>query len=79
MKILILPLNDCLPDPFPDPSVVMNVSFAETSYTVVEGIGVVELLLVKTPGGIGPVSVELTTLDGSATGMVSRLACCSHC
>ena len=47
----------------------MNISFVQTSISIVEGVGVIELVLRKSPGGIGPVSVDLRTHDGTATGM----------
>lgn len=46
----------------------VNVSFGMSSFFVVEGNGFVKLLLTKTAGAEGPVSVRLFTLDGSATG-----------
>ena len=48
---------------------VMNISFSQTFISVMEGIGVVELVLRKSPGGVGPVSVNLFTADGTATGL----------
>ena len=47
---------------------VMNVSFASQKFITTEGDGYVELVLLKTNGAIGSVSVELSTLDGTATG-----------
>ena len=48
---------------------VMNISFSQTFISVMEGIGVVELVLRKSPGGVGPVSVNLFTADETATGL----------
>ena len=45
---------------------VMNVSFGAPRFSVVEGKGFAELVLTKTPGAVGPVSVNLFTVDGSA-------------
>jgi hypothetical protein len=47
----------------------MNVSFADVSVEVAEGVGFVKLLLLKTEGALGPVSVQITTQDGTATGL----------
>lgn len=49
-------------------SAVMNISFASTNINVREGSGVVEFLLEKTAGAVGPVAVLLTTQDGTAIG-----------
>ena len=46
----------------------MNISFASTNINVREGSGVVEFLLEKTAGAVGPVAVLLTTQDGTAIG-----------
>ena len=48
--------------------IVMNVSFADVSIEVAEGVGFVKFLLLKTPGALGPVSVRIATQDGTATG-----------
>ena len=61
---------------FPDLSqcigvlIVMNVSFADVSIEVAEGVGFVKFLLLKTPGALGPVSVQIATQDGTATGTI---------
>ena len=46
----------------------MNVTFADVSVEVVEGVGVVSFVLMKTPGAVGPVSVQIATEDGTAEG-----------
>ena len=51
----------------------VNISFAETRLTVREGVGIVQIRLLKAddtsvPGGRGVVRVRLTTEDGSAIG-----------
>ena len=46
----------------------MNISFTRTVINVREGVGVVELVLRKTPGAVGPVSVLLRTHEGTARG-----------
>lgn len=45
----------------------MNVSFADPNIGVVEGAGVVSFRLLKTAGAVGPVSVQITTADMTAT------------
>ena len=47
----------------------MNISFVVTEFDVMEGEGVVTLMLEKTEGAIGPVSVRLFTEEGTALGM----------
>ena len=47
----------------------MNVSFAVTDIAVSEGEGVVTLMLEKTEGAIGPVSVRIFTTAGTALGI----------
>jgi hypothetical protein len=47
----------------------MNVSFTVTDIAVLEGEGVVTLMLEKTEGAIGPVSVRMFTTAGTALGM----------
>lgn len=47
----------------------MNVSFADVSIEVAEGVGVVNFVLQKTAGALGPVSVQIFTGLGTATGM----------
>ena len=47
---------------------VMNISFTRTVINVREGVGVVEFVLRKTPGAVGPVSVLLRTHEGTARG-----------
>ena len=47
---------------------VMNISFTRTVINVREGVGLVELVLRKTPGAVGPVSVLLRTHEGTARG-----------
>ncbi len=46
----------------------MNVSFADVNIRVAEGVGIVSFTLQKTAGAVGPVSVQITTVDGTATG-----------
>ena len=46
----------------------MNVSFVSTRIDVVEGQGVVMLELMKTEGALGPVSVQIAYVDGTAIG-----------
>ncbi len=46
----------------------MNVSFADVSIEVAEGVGVANVVLLKTLGALGPVSVQITTADGTASG-----------
>ena len=46
----------------------MNVSFASTSITVREGVGIVDFALRKTEGAVGSVFVLIVTADGTATG-----------
>ena len=48
---------------------VMNVSFADVSIEVTEGVGIVDFMLQKTAGALGPVSVQIFTSDGTALGM----------
>ena len=43
---------------------------ASVSIEVAEGVGVVKFVLLKTDGALGPVSVQITTQDGTATGIV---------
>lgn len=47
----------------------MNVSFADVALELREGIGLVTLSLEKTPGALGPVSVQITSQDGTALGI----------
>ena len=47
----------------------MNISFAVTDIVVSEGEGVVTLMLEKTEGAIGPISVRIFTTAGLALGM----------
>ena len=46
----------------------MNVSLAKTFISVHEGDNVVEFVLHKTAGAVGPVKVLVQTFDGTATG-----------
>ena len=46
----------------------MNVSFAITDIAVSEGEGVVTLMLEKSEGAVGPVSVRIFTTAGTALG-----------
>ena len=46
----------------------MNVSFAESFYSVTEGDGCVEVTLIKSEGGVGPVTVTLIPISGTAQG-----------
>lgn len=48
--------------------IVMNVSFADVTIEVAEGVGFVNIVLQKTMGALGPVSVQIATGDGTATG-----------
>ena len=48
---------------------VMNVSFADISIEVTEGVGIIDFMLQKTAGALGPVSVQIFTSDGTALGM----------
>ena len=48
----------------------MNVSFAVTSVDAREGQGIVLLDLIKTPGAVGPVAIQINTQDGTAIGNV---------
>ena len=48
---------------------VLNVSFAETSISVREGVGEVRFILTKSAGAVGPVSVRLFTNDDTALGL----------
>ena len=59
----------------------MNISFSQTFISVMEGVGVVEFVLLKSPGGVGPVSVNLFTIDGTATGLyyIPYLHLIFHC
>ena len=43
-------------------------SFAEVRLSSKEGSGFVEVVLLKDEGAVGPVSVLLSTQDGTATG-----------
>ena len=47
----------------------MNVSFIRTVINVRERVGVVEFVLQKTPGAMGPVSVLFRTHEGTARGV----------
>lgn len=47
----------------------MNISFAVTDVGVSEGESVVTLMLEKTEGAIGPVSVRIFTMAATALGM----------
>ena len=49
---------------------VMNVSFVATEIEVMEGMGMVTLMLEKTEGAIGPVSIRIFTAGGTANGML---------
>ena len=46
----------------------MNISFIETDIDVTEGEGVAKLVLQKTEGAIGPVSIRIFTVDDTAIG-----------
>lgn len=54
---------------------VMNVSFGALTFSAVEGNSV-ELVLMKTAGAIGPVSVNLFTVDDTAKGYCHLM--CTH-
>ena len=47
----------------------MNISFTRTVINVQERVGVVEFVLQKTPGAMGPVSVRFRTHEGTARGV----------
>ena len=49
---------------------VMNISFAITSVDAREGQGIVLMDLIKTPGAVGPVAIQINTRDGTAIGNV---------
>ena len=49
---------------------VMNISFVVTEFDVMEGEGVVTLVLEKTDGAVGPVVVKIFTVEGTAFGML---------
>ena len=53
---------------FSQPFPVMNVSFAVTDITVSEGECMVTLMLEKSEGAVGPVSVGIFTTAGTALG-----------
>ena len=44
----------------------MNISVTQIEYSVEEGEGFFELTLIKSDGGVGPVSVSLTPVPSSA-------------
>ena len=48
----------------------MNISFIATEIEVMEGMGVVTLMLEKTEGAIGPVSIRIFTAEGTAISML---------
>jgi hypothetical protein len=48
------------------PPATVNVTLSQTEYSIREGSGCVELTLVKSEGGTGPVTVTLSTLPGTA-------------
>ena len=48
----------------------MNISFIATEIEVMEGAGVVTLMLKKTEGAIGPVSIRIFSVEGTAIGML---------
>ena len=49
---------------------VMNISLGETNTSISEGIGFYEVRLLKSEGALGPVTVTLFTISGSATGLL---------
>ena len=53
-------------------TVVMNVSFSRSSITVSEEEGCVELTLLKSENGVGPVTVTVIPLPGSAESECDR-------
>ena len=55
----------------------MIVSFADVSVEVTEGVGLVSFLLLKTAGALGPVSVQVATIDQSAEGMYNYISTCT--
>ena len=58
---------------------VLEVSFAEDFLSVREGAGLLELMLVKEGEAVGPVSVRLTTQDGTATRQYILCVCVCVC
>ena len=48
----------------------MNISFITTEIEAVEGVGVITLILKMTEGAIGPVSIRIFTVEGTALGML---------
>ena len=58
---------------------MLEVSFAENFLLVREGAGLLELMLVKEGEAVGPVSVRLTTQDGTATRQYILCVCVCVC
>jgi len=56
----------------------MNISFSTLFISAQEGQGIVGLNLVKTDGAIGPVSVQVKTMDGTAVGKLSKIGVCFY-
>ena len=52
---------------------VMNISFVVTEFDVMEGEGVVTLMLEKTEGAVGPVAIRIFTVEGTAFGMLIQM------
>ena len=52
---------------------VMNITFSETARSVREGVGFFELTLLKSEGGVGPVTVTLSTNPESAESETLRV------
>ena len=46
----------------------MNITLSQTSYAISEGSGYFEIILVKTDGARGPVTVSVTPINGTALG-----------
>lgn len=46
----------------------MNITFNQTSLTVEENVGYIEIILMKTDGARGPVTITLTPNPGTAVG-----------
>ena len=46
----------------------MNITFNQTSFTIEENVGYIEMILMKTDGARGPVTVTLTPNPGTAVG-----------
>ena len=59
----------CLLCPLPPPSLlVMNITLGQTIYSINESIGFIDIVLRKTDGAKGPVTVSLSTVPDTALG-----------